>query len=235
VSEEAATDGLVSAIIPVYNGDRFLAEAIESVLDQTYLPIEVIVVDDGSTDDSAAVARGFTGVTVIGQENEGVAVARNTGIESASGQFLAFLDADDQWAPEKTALQVEYLRDNPGCDYVLCRYQNYFPMGVPAWFRRKEADDSGQTPVPSALLCRFGLFTAVGRFAPEYRHGEDTEWFARVRDYNAVGHTLREVLMHRRIHDRNLTGDVERGRKSLFRLLRASVERKQAASDKKGR
>ena len=109
----------MSVVIPVFNGERFLAEAIQSVLDQTYEPVEVIAVDDGSTDGSAAIARSFAGVQVIEQPNSGPAGARNAGIAAARGEFLAFVDADDIVPPDKLELQVTHLREHPEVGCVL--------------------------------------------------------------------------------------------------------------------
>jgi glycosyltransferase involved in cell wall biosynthesis len=97
----------ITAAIPVYNGEPFLAEAIESVLAQTFRPSEVLVIDDGSTDGSAAVARRYPEVRYVHQENRGDAGARNAAIEHAQGDYIAFLDADDVWKPRKLELQVE--------------------------------------------------------------------------------------------------------------------------------
>jgi glycosyltransferase involved in cell wall biosynthesis len=102
---------LVSVVIPVFNGSRYLAEAVRSVLDQTYPRVEVVAVDDGSTDDSPRVLAGFgERVRVIRQANSGVAAARNTGMSNARGEFVAFLDQDDYWRPEKLARQVDRFR-----------------------------------------------------------------------------------------------------------------------------
>lgn len=104
---------LVSVILPVYNGAAFVAKTIDSVLDQTYPSIEIIAVDDGSTDDSVRVLAGYgSKITVISQTNQGVAAARNAGIRAAAGEFVAFLDQDDWWLPEKVARQVDLLRSD---------------------------------------------------------------------------------------------------------------------------
>ena len=100
---------LVSVIIPVYNGERYLGEAIESVLAQTYKEVELIVVDDGSTDKSAAVARCFTDVRYCFQPNSGIGAARNQGADLARGGLLAFLDADDRWVRDKLLWQTKAL------------------------------------------------------------------------------------------------------------------------------
>src|SRR4029079_2498347 len=104
---------LVSVIVPVYNGERYLREALESVFAQTYRAIEVIVVDDGSPDDSGTIGQSFPEVRYIHQTNQGVAAARNNGIEAARGEFFAFLDQDDLWVPEKLNVQVEYFLGHP--------------------------------------------------------------------------------------------------------------------------
>ena len=103
----------VSVVIPVYNAARFLADAIRSVQAQRHPRIEIIVVDDGSTDGSGEVARSFAGVRCLRQANGGIAAARNAGVHEARGNLLAFLDADDLWTPGKLALQLDVLRADP--------------------------------------------------------------------------------------------------------------------------
>lgn len=110
---------LVSVVIPVFNGAAFLAEAIGSVLNQTYTELECIVVDDGSTDNTAAIVKGFGNkIRYIRKANGGVASARNLGVTAANGEYLAFLDADDIWLPEKLSRQVELLRARPDLGLV---------------------------------------------------------------------------------------------------------------------
>lgn len=106
----------VSVIIPMYNGERYFARTIESVLAQTYSAKEIVVVDDGSRDSSREVVARYlhhSNVRLIAQENAGVAAARNAGIRAASGEYIAFLDQDDLWLPDKLARQVEYLNEHP--------------------------------------------------------------------------------------------------------------------------
>jgi glycosyltransferase involved in cell wall biosynthesis len=105
---------LVSCIVPVFNGERYLAEALDSVLGQTYRALEVIVVDDGSTDGTPAVVRTFGArVRCVTQPNAGLAAARNRGLAAATAELVAFLDADDLWLPEKIACQMERFRAHP--------------------------------------------------------------------------------------------------------------------------
>jgi glycosyltransferase involved in cell wall biosynthesis len=114
----------VSVVIPVFNGEQYLADAIQSVRDQTYQNFEVIVVDDGSTDGSAEVAQRFgEAIRYVHQANGGVCKARNTGIALAQGTYIAFLDQDDLWLPDKLATQVAYLDSHPEVGAVYCQCQ----------------------------------------------------------------------------------------------------------------
>lgn len=116
----------ISVVIPVFNGERFLSDAIASALSQTLLPYEILVIDDGSTDGSTRIAESFgPPVRVIRQENRGEAAARNRGIEAAKGDWIAFLDCDDIWKREKLALQAALL--SPGVD---CVHTNFFYFGA---------------------------------------------------------------------------------------------------------
>jgi len=110
--------GLVSVIIPCYNQAHFLDEAIESVLTQTYPNREIIVVDDGSTDNTAEVAGRYSAVRHIYQENAGPSAARNTGVTKSRGEYLVFLDADDRLLPEALEIGVDCLRQHPECAFV---------------------------------------------------------------------------------------------------------------------
>lgn len=107
------TEALVTVAVPAYNAERYLPEALESVFKQTCLPFEVIVVDDGSRDGTAEIARSFSGVRYIHKENEGDASARNRAIDEASGELIAFLDADDVWLPKKLELQLNLMAERP--------------------------------------------------------------------------------------------------------------------------
>ncbi len=117
----------VSVVIPCYNGVEFLPEAIDSALAQSYPPLEVLVIDDGSTDDSATIAESYGGpVRVIRQHNQGESVARNRGIDEAKGDWIAFLDADDVWDSEKLELQLETIGNLPD---TVCLHTGFYLFG----------------------------------------------------------------------------------------------------------
>ena len=119
------SEALVSCTVPVYNGERFLRDAVSSIIAQSHKAFEVIVVDDGSTDGTSAVARSFPEqVRYVRQENAGPAAARNRGVTEARGRFLAFLDADDLWLPDKLARQIAMLEGDPTIACSVCLIQN---------------------------------------------------------------------------------------------------------------
>jgi len=141
----------VSVIIPVFNGERFIGEAIQSVMDQTYPPLEIIVVDDGSSDKTADIVRYLSGARPIlyrRQSNQGAAAARNAGVSLAQGEWIAFLDADDVWYPEKLAIQVEHFKTYPDVPFF------YSDMDI----IDDEGKDSGEKE-PKRILCLSYLVT----------------------------------------------------------------------------
>ena len=136
---------LVSVIIPCYNMARFLGEAIESVLSQTYLTFEILVIDDGSTDHAEEVADSYASVRYFRQENQGPSAARNFGASRCNGQFLVFLDADDRLLPDALKWGVKSLSDSSGCAFVSGRYRliDGAGSGIPTWTEIRQGDESG--------------------------------------------------------------------------------------------
>jgi glycosyltransferase involved in cell wall biosynthesis len=221
---------LVSAVIPAFNAEAFVAEAIESALAQDYAPVEVIVVDDGSTDRTAAIASGYPIETLM-QSNRGQAAARNAGVAVARGTFVSFLDADDLWMPSKLSTQVAHLVAHPEVDYVLVRMQRSlmpgapWPPGTPArWFTEPQPGT-----LPSAGLIRRTVLERIGPFDTSFRHGSDTEWQARATDAGVRWDLLTDVLVQYRVHGGNESYDNLGMKREMFELLRASIARKRIA------
>jgi glycosyltransferase involved in cell wall biosynthesis len=174
---------LVSVIIPVHNGARYLRAALESVFAQTYRPFEVIVVNDGSVDDSGDIAQSFDEVRYIYQANHGVATARNNGVDVARGEFFAFLDQDDLWIPEKLKLQMGELLSNHDLGYTLTQQQFFLEPGdtLPAWFRKELFSEVHTGWVLGTLVVRRTAFEKVGNFATGYSAASDGDWFFRAK------------------------------------------------------
>lgn len=213
---------LVSVIIPVYNGERFLGEAIQSALAQDYAPIEIVVADDGSTDGSLAVARSFPGVTVLELPHGGVSIARNEAVAASKGEWLAFLDADDLWMPAKISAQVAAGSEKDTIGIVLCEQMHKFDS-VPAWWVWPTDPKSKTCFEPSAWLVRRAAFDYVGGFEPGRALGEDLSWLMRAWSLKVKHRVVRETLMHRRIHDSNVSAQLPTAELQLIGLIRESV------------
>lgn len=233
-NSNVAAPGDVSVVIPAYNSERYLGEAIDSCLQQSHPPNEVIVVDDGSTDGTREVALGFgSSVRYIFQENGGSARARNSGATAAGGEFLAFLDSDDLWLPDKLERQLACFETDPELDLVFGHARQFIcPLvagqpGIPSTV----SDLPLPAQVPSAMLARRRAFDRVGLFAPELRIGDCLDWYARARDAGLKDLMLPAVLFHRRIHDRNL-GRTQKDRRSDYvRALKANLDRRRRGKD----
>ena len=221
---------LVSVIIPVYNGGHFLADALESVFAQDYRPFEVIVADDGSTDESAAVAESFAGVTCLRLAKGGVSRARNLAVAASSGEWLAFLDADDRWFPEKLSEQVALGEADPEAGLVTCHRIHRFEGEVPDWFIDPGNGEPAAAFEPSSWLVRKPTFDLGGGFEEAKSRAEDTQWLSRAWDLGVQGVTAPGVLLERRIHGANATGQIKSHRNVIFAILRESVERKRQRS-----
>jgi glycosyltransferase involved in cell wall biosynthesis len=229
---------LVSVIIPVYNSARYLGEAVGSVLAQTYRPLEVILVDDGSTDDSAEVARSFgDAVRLYSQANSGVAAARNRGIAMAAGELLAFLDADDLWSQEKLSRQTAVLLADPSLDAVFGHVRQFHSPELAESLRQTTHYAAEVMPGYHAgtLLIRRGAFERVGPFESRWQRAEFVSWHLRATEAGLRMLMLPDVVMHRRLHDTNQGLRLRHAAVDYVRALKASLDRRRAADEAGGR
>ena len=219
---------LVSVIIPVYNCERYLKDAIDSVLNQTYRPLDLIVVDDGSTDESAAIAQSYKEIRYLYQKNQGPAIARNVGIDSAKGEFISFLDADDQWTPDKLSLQIEHHQRHPQLAYTITNQRICLEAGcqIPSTFKTELLLKSHPGYVPSTLVIRQDVFMRIGNFDPEHVPAEDMDWFIRAKDAGMAMAILPQTLLNRRIHNKNITLQSRLVFSQQLNILKKSIERK---------
>ncbi len=215
----------ISVVIPVHNGARYLGEALESVSWQTLQPAEIIVVDDGSTDCSGAIAGAFAGVRVVQQVNSGPSVARNVGVAACSSEIIAFLDADDIWLPDKLELQLAALLEHASLGYVIGQLRTVLSDGaeVPPSYRAEALGKAAPGPIPSLWFLRRATLEQVGEFNPELRVSEDVEWIGRAKRLGVISREVPHVLALRRIHDANISMATVHGNSSLLRALRASL------------
>jgi glycosyltransferase involved in cell wall biosynthesis len=198
----------VTCVVPVFNGEKYLAESLESVLAQTYAPIEIMVVDDGSTDRTPAILAGFGNeIRSIRQANAGPSAARNRGIADAKGEYIAFLDADDLWVAAKTEIQMRRFASLPNLAVCTSLMQNFWMDELADEASRlKDTDAARPQPGPSqTMLVRSEVFDSVGRFDPELRHRDVHDWIARAREVGVQFDQVDEVLVHRRLHASNLS------------------------------
>lgn len=220
---------LVSVIVPVYNGAHFLVDAVRSILAQEYAPLEIIIVDDGSTDEIVqAVSALPVDVRFIRQANAGAAAARNRGITDASGELIAFLDVDDLWPESNLDRLVQLLVSTSSADVVHGRAQV---------LRRDANANDEYVGDPSAVfphyigagVYRRAVFTRVGLFDPSLRFGEDADWFRRAAEEHSEIMHLDEVSLFVRRHDANMTRGKTQLELNALRVLKLAIDRKRAA------
>jgi glycosyltransferase involved in cell wall biosynthesis len=225
---------LVSVMIGAYNAAPYLGEAIESVFAQDYEPLELIVVDDGSTDGTADVARSFPQVKVICQENGGNGAARNSAVENASGELYAFLDADDRFTLGKLTLQQAALDADPGLDMVFGHVREFLSPELDEETRaslRPPASEPMSWTAPNLMLIRRESFQRVGPFTTAVRVGVTVDWFARAAEAGLRHTILPEVVLERRLHTQN-NGLRERASRSQYlEVIRQAMERRRAAAE----
>ncbi len=221
---------MVSVIIPVYNYEQYLAEAIASVLAQTYRPVEIIVVDDGSTDRSGDVAKDFkdSGVRYCYQPNSGTGAARNQGTNLAQGSYFAFLDADDVWLPDKLTLQMAAFDEDPELDMVFGLVSQFYDSESDAPIETSGEHKDRIMPGYSActLVIKRESFSRVGPFATHWRLVAFLDWFAKATETGLSNHVVPEVVMRRRIHTTNMGIKFRGSRAEYVRVIKNALDRR---------
>ena len=231
-----ASTPLISVLIPMYNSARYIREALESVVAQTYRPVEIIVVDDGSTDGGGAIVAEFAAEFGVAlrcelQEQSGASAARNRAVELATGEFLAFLDADDCFRPNKLQLQMEAFVRDPGLDMVFGHVSEFVSgdLARDAAESVREPIDDAPWRMPSLMLVRRESFLRVGPFAADLRAGEGIDWYARAKEMGLNEQVPPVIVLERRLHDANSSMRDPGSRPELLRVLRRSLDRRREA------
>lgn len=196
----------ISVIIPVYNTERYIAEAIRSVLAQGYSNLEIIVVNDGSTDGTAGVLASFgDSIRVITQDNHGQAHARNRGLREAKGSIIGFLDGDDMWPADHISATLPFLVE---ADYDFVR-------GMVQYVRDVDTDHETRTEkiymdaLVGAGLYKRTVIDTVGLFDETMRQGEDFDWHVRISEGNFKEKRIEDVMLFYRRHENNITNSKE--------------------------
>ncbi len=223
---------IITVIMPCYNAETTLRCAVESVATQSFADLELLIIDDGSKDGSVKLAKMLAlddrRIRVITQRNAGPAEARNRGLAEATGQFIAFLDADDRWVPHLLARHIQQFSEQPNCGVSYGQIQ-FFDEAMRTGGRVSTiiprlalADVLGEYPVctTSNLICRRAVFDAAGGFDPGLTHGEDQEWVARIlatTAWQVCG--VNEILVHYRTSPNGLSADLGMMHKGWAEML----------------
>ena len=221
----------ISVVIPAYNREIYLEEAIQSVLSQTCPPQEIIVVDDGSTDPTREKAQSFgERICYLFQENRGVSSARNAGVNASRGRFLAFLDSDDVWLPQKLEWQMDHLIQNPGTAMVHGHMQAFLSPELEASDQRRIDTRCLPGLSASCLLIRREALMKAGPFDPGIQGGEYIEWFSRAEDRGCTNHVLPQLVACRRVHLSNSVLDRKQMNANYSRVVKTILDRRRAVS-----
>ena len=217
----------VSVLCAVWNNARFIGEALASALAQSRPADEIIVVDDGSTDESARIAEATPGVRCIRESHRGVAPTRNIALTHARGELIAWLDSDDVWTPDKLAVQVGYMEAHPEVAMTFTHQRLMFEEGVPRpyWVREEAVDNDTPVVGTCSMVVRKALFEEVGGFDAKKTPADDTDWIFRAKNRGHVHVTLPETLLLRRVHHDNISTVQPVGRTKVLGMLRDAIAR----------
>lgn len=219
---------LISVIIPTYNSERYLSSAIESVLNQTYLNYELLVVDDGSTDSSTQIAQSFANhIHYLYKPWSGIYLTRDYGVKASASEWIAFLDADDLWLENKLSLQMQAVIDNPQIDMFFTHVEEFYEDNAPSDIRRLHTAVAGV--IPSTLLIRRSAWNSIVMNTTNQQTGEFVEWYAKALEAGLSTLILPQTLAKRRVHANNISVQ-QRNQKNqqLLHTLKASLDRRRA-------
>jgi glycosyltransferase involved in cell wall biosynthesis len=215
----------VSVIIPAYNAEAFLEETLQSIHQQTVQPAEIIVIDDGSTDRTAEIVQQFPhDIRYVYQNNQGQEAAAEHGIRLATSDYVAFLDADDLWVPDKLEKQLKLLEEHPGTQIILGHLQRFW---VDAEGKKHFLEPEFAMSFISALIHK-PLFDRERIAVEALKRSYDIDWFLRAREQNIATHIHRNTVAFYRRHGNQMTSQAtdEDNKAELLRLLRRSIDRR---------
>ena len=222
----------VSVIIPVYNGSRYLAATIESVLAQTYPLHEIIVIDDGSTDSSPDILRAYGDrLRVTRQTNQGVAATRNAALKQATGDVINFIDQDDLWPAGRTEALVSALQSDPDALVAAGQVEVLYERSRPP----SPLDNFGTAVrefYVGSLCIRKEVFDLLGPLHTGLGYADDVDFFMRRREANIKTVYVDDVTLRYRLHESNTSGNRSVTNAHLMAALRESLQRRRKEQDK---
>jgi glycosyltransferase involved in cell wall biosynthesis len=223
-----ATAPDISVVIPVHNGERYLAESIQSVLDQGHAALELLVIDNASTDATADVAGTFSSIRYFHLPDKGLSKALNYGLERCRGAFLGFLDADDLWSPNRLAVQLEAFASNPALEMVFGHVEQFISPDLEESAKAKLSIRDKHLPgrYRGTMLIRKDSFWRVGPFEPSTDFGEFIDWYMRAADHKIRELMLPDLLTLRRIHGANMGYTDRHKRVEYARVLKRGLDRR---------
>ncbi len=219
----------VSVIIPIYNGENYFAESIESVLNQTSQPYETIVIDDGSSDDSAKIAQSYgDALNYYFQPNAGIAAARNLGVEKANGNLLAFLDGDDLWTKDKLSLQIEAFNADLTLDIAFGHLEQFISPDLDGEAKKKLycPDEVIAGIHCGTMLVKRDAFFRVGLFETQLGVGEFMSWYLRAKELDLKINVIPDLVMRRRLHTSNTMLHKRDSITEFTNIIKASLDRR---------
>ncbi len=223
----AAEWPLVSIILAVRNGERFLADAIRSVLAQDYPAYELLVVDGHSTDRTAEVAREFPEARFLPQPGRGLPAALNFGLTCARGDWVALLEHDDMWTPAKLRIQVPFMLARPELQFTLTHARFFLEPGCvwppgynPDWLKKPQFG-----AILSTFIARKSAFSQVGEFDQRLKFSADMDWLARAKDMRIPMAYLEDTLLLKRVHDGNATSQTRLNNFELLQVIKRKLDR----------
>ena len=222
---------IISVVIPAYNSAGYIGEAIESVLQQSVPPQEIIVVDDGSTDETETIVKNFEDrICYVYQKRSGVAAARNKGLELSSGDFVTFIDADDVWKKNKLEIQLKLFQQNPELEMVLGFLQRVTTRNEDDSLHVFEGDEDGIYVLQlGCTLIKKRVFENVGNFDEEMKLSEDFDWFLRTRESGIKVDVHKDVVQLYRQHEKNITKDKIAANRYLLKAFKKAIDRRKNA------
>lgn len=229
---ESSGEPLVSVLMTVYNNGPYIAEAIESALDQAGARVEVVIVDDGSDDDSWAVVQRYPQVKALRQNRGGIGAARNAAVAMAGGDFFTFLDADDRFPPGKLQIQLHAFEQDPTLEVVYGYVREFVsPDLAPEEAARiRPAVAYNESHLSGVMLVRRAAFERVGPWTVGLKVGTGVDWYARSQEAQLKTLVLPDVLLERRLHLSNNGIQQADNRIQYASILKAALDRRRASA-----